>query len=182
MRCPRTDTRRLVRAISSRDRRCRWEAASDAATRQGLALSDSRSELDTPDEAADARAELIGQLFREHNSALLRFLRNRLRSKEEAADVAQEAYVRILRLDSPGTLSYMRASLFTIAAHIAIDRLRSRQVQARISTLRFFDEATNELSPEREASDAEDVRLLKAYINELPPFTVRRCICTALRR
>lgn len=114
------------------------------------------------------RAQLIGELFREHNRALIRFLMNRLRSSEEAADVAQEAYARMLQLHSLGTVSYLRAFLFKTAANIAIDRLRFQKAQSRRTENQFFDMAA-EASAEQWASDDEELNLTTAYIEELPP-------------
>ena len=79
-----------------------------------------------------ARAELVERLFREHNSALVRFLQARLRSPQEAHEVAQEAYVRLLSLDEPGAVSYLRAFLFKTAANLAVDRLRREDLHLRV--------------------------------------------------
>lgn len=136
-------------------------------------MSDSPSDLeardaDTGTDSADARAEVIGRLFREHNRSLIRFLMNRLRSSEEAADVAQEAYARMLQLDSLGTVSYLRAFLFTTAARIAIDRLRSRKAEARRAERRLLDGFAITLPAEQYVSDEEELRLTRTYIEELP--------------
>jgi RNA polymerase sigma factor (sigma-70 family) len=114
------------------------------------------------------RAELIGQLFRDHNRALIRFLMNRLRSSEEAADVAQEAYARMLQLDSPGTVSHLRAFLFKTAANIAIDRLRYRKAELRRAERRLLSGFFASLPTEQYVCDAEELRLTAAYIDELP--------------
>src|SRR5450432_662785 len=81
----------------------------------------------TPD-YGESRASVVERLFREHNEALIRFLRGRVGSHNEALEVAQEAYVRLLSLDQPGAVSYLRAFLFKTAANIAIDRRRRNQI------------------------------------------------------
>src|SRR3546814_9782476 len=53
---------------------------------------------DVPGSPASGTAELA-RLFREHNASLVQLLRARLRLAQEAWDVAQEAYVRMLQLD-----------------------------------------------------------------------------------
>lgn len=115
------------------------------------------------------REELIGRLFREHNRSLIRFLMNRVRSNEEAADVAQEAYARMLQLDSPGTISYLRAFLFKTAAHIAIDRLRSHKAEQRRAERRFLDGVAVSPPTEQFIADEEELRLTTGFIQELPP-------------
>lgn len=68
----------------------------------------------------------IERLFREHNEALLRFIAAKLGSEQEAREVAQEAYVRLLSLHKPEAVSYLRAFLYKTAANLAFDRLRQR--------------------------------------------------------
>ena len=51
------------------------------------------------DEAAyRARIALVERLFREHNDALVRFLRARLRSRQEALEVANSADCDLVKL------------------------------------------------------------------------------------
>ncbi|MBL8271466.1 RNA polymerase sigma factor [Steroidobacter sp.] len=117
-----------------------------------------------------ARAELIDGLFREHNDALVRFLIARLYSQQEAKEVAQEAYVRLLQLDQLGTVSYLRAFLFKIAANLAADRLRARYRESTAVQARLFDQLHETLlSPDREVAGAEELGLLNRLILELPP-------------
>jgi RNA polymerase sigma factor (sigma-70 family) len=113
----------------------------------------------------EARAKLIGQWFRDHNRALIRFLMNRLRSSKEAADVAHEAYARMLQLVSPGTVSHLRAFLFKTAANIASDRLRYRKAALRRAERRLL---SGSLPTGQDICDAEELRLTAAYIDELP--------------
>lgn len=117
--------------------------------------------------SSESRSDMIQRLFNEHNETLLRFLRVRLQSDAEAHEVAQEAYVRLLKLDEPEAVSYMRAFLFKIASNLAVDRIRERQRAAKYSTLTFFDEFRP--STEDEELVQEKIRLVNDYINELPP-------------
>ena len=52
----------------------------------------------------------VKQLFHEHNRALVNFLLTRVRSKAEAMDLAQDAYVRLLQLDHPGAIGFLRGN------------------------------------------------------------------------
>jgi RNA polymerase sigma factor (sigma-70 family) len=131
------------------------------------------------DGRAESRSELVERLFREHNEALLRFLAARLQSLQEARDVAQEAYVRLLNMDTITTVSHLRAFLFKTAANIAIDRLRSRQHEARPTTVEFFDDQPGDLPPERRLAATQELQLVATFLQELPPrcrhaFLLRR--------
>jgi RNA polymerase sigma-70 factor (ECF subfamily) len=116
-----------------------------------------------PDEGAR-----IAELFEAHNRALLRFLTCRLRSAEEAKEVAQEAYVRMLQLDAPGGIGYLRAFLFKTAANLAADRLKSAARRERIDQLRFFDVNACEPSPEGGISAEQELAAILEMLDELP--------------
>lgn len=116
-----------------------------------------------------AHAELIEKLFREHNDALIRFLTLRLHSSQAAREVAQEAYVRLLSLDKPGAISYLRAFLFRTAANLAVDRQRREGVHCRATELPLFHEFTDGRTPERRLAGVQEIQYLDALLAELPP-------------
>jgi len=122
----------------------------------------------TPDNEV-SRATVVERLFREHNEALIRFLRGRVGSHNEALEVAQEAYVRLLSLDQPGAVSYLRAFLFKTAANIAIDRRRRHQNFDKVAGRQLFTELTENRTPERQLSGEQALRHLGVLIEGMPP-------------
>lgn len=94
----------------------------------------------------------VTQLFREHNRALVNFLLTRLPTHQDALDVAQECYVRLLQLDRPDTVGFLRGYLFRIAANLAVDRVRRIHVRER-DAVQLFEEWF-------EADAAADVRAM----------------------
>jgi RNA polymerase sigma factor (sigma-70 family) len=117
----------------------------------------------------ESRAAVVERLFREHNEALIRFLRGRVGSHNEALEVAQEAYVRLLSLDQPGAVSYLRAFLFKTAANIAIDRRRRIQNFDKGAARQLFTELTENRTPERQLSGEQTLRHLGTLIESMPP-------------
>lgn len=111
----------------------------------------------------------IESLFREHNDTLLRFLRARLHSEADAREAAQEAYVRLLQLDDPGQLSFLRAYLFRIAANVATDLLRRRAVQSRVQQDGLFFETDAPATQERALAAREQLAAVELALSELPP-------------
>jgi RNA polymerase sigma-70 factor (ECF subfamily) len=114
---------------------------------------------DAPDTSAGNRAQLVERLFREHNRSLLRFLFLKLNSEQEARDVAQEAYVRVLNLDSPDA--------------------RARMTCAPAMALEFFEEEREDLDPARGVAAREELDLIAQALDELTPkcrqaFLMRR--------
>jgi RNA polymerase sigma-70 factor (ECF subfamily) len=120
------------------------------------------------DPLAAERAALIGRLFREHNHRLLRFLAARLASDQEAHEVAQEAYVRLLQLDQPGAIGFLRAFLFKTAANIATDRLRHRQVVRHLAHLETTESEVF-AAPETKVVAQQELDILSAGLAELAP-------------
>jgi RNA polymerase sigma factor (sigma-70 family) len=119
--------------------------------------------------AADSRSALVERLFRDHNEALIRFLRSRVGSRNEALEVAQEAYVRLLSLDEPGAVSYLRAFLFKTAANIAIDRRRRDQSYDKFAGGgQLFTQFSEERTPERQVAAEQTLRHLGSLIESMP--------------
>lgn len=128
------------------------------------------SEHDRSSEVTDNdRAQRISRLFSEHNESLIQFLATRLRSMQEAKEVAQEAYVRLLSLEDSGAVSFLRAFLFKTAANLAVDRLRSRNRQRQALDAGLCDELREAPTPDREAASAQEMEIVRRLVGELPP-------------
>lgn len=127
-------------------------------------------EPDRPDGAADGSAHRrsIDALVREQHRLLHSFLMARLHDEQDARDVAQEAYVRMLNLSQPGAVSFMRAYLFKTAANLAMDRMRQRQVRKH-DPIETGEEVVDELTPDRRVLSREDVEILEKALQELSP-------------
>jgi len=108
-----------------------------------------------------------------YNEKLVRFLTPRLGDEQEARDVAQEAYVRLLGLDNEKIINHQRAYLFRIAANIAVDRLRAASRRAHMSAGAKQHDiqmiASTEPSAEAAILSKEKLALLRHAIAELPP-------------
>lgn len=114
------------------------------------------------------RARSAEQLVREFNQSLVRMLQLRLGSYEDAREIAQEAYAKLLNLGSEPAISFHRAYLFRIAQNLATDLLRRRAYIERPTAdgLDLWPDAG--ASPERSASAAQAVDRLPALLAELP--------------
>ena len=130
---------------------------------QGVEASDSGGNL-TPDE----RAMLVKRLFEEHNRTLVNFLHARLHCEQEARDVAQEAYVRLLQLDNNGAIGFLRSYLFRIAENLAVDRLRLRRSRETPQALALFESLVDERAPDREAMAAQELGVIRDAVSKLP--------------
>ena len=76
---------------------------------------------------ASTAADETRELFRQHGAAVYRFAVLVLRHHQDAEDVVQEAFVKLLtHLTRGGDASNLRGWLFTVAVHAARDRQRRR--------------------------------------------------------
>jgi RNA polymerase sigma factor (sigma-70 family) len=126
--------------------------------------------VDFSSTSREERARLVARLFQDHNRALVSFLRAKLHNEAEAREVAQEAYVKLLQLESPGVVSFLQAYLFKIATNIAIDRMRHHMVADRVAEedAHFFDEADESASPERIHFARVELDRIWSAMGELP--------------
>jgi len=120
-----------------------------------------------PGATEESRHEWVEHLFNEHNVSLMQFLRARLRSNDEAKEVAQEAYVRLLQLDQPQAVSYFRAFLFKTAGNIAIDRLRKETRDKNRTVFPMFE--VEAPSAEQTVARHELIAQASECLETLPP-------------
>lgn len=114
------------------------------------------------------RGQVVSRLFQEHNRALVSFLTARLHCEQEARDVAQEAYVRLLQLEEPGAVSFLKAYLFRTAANLAVDRIRQRAVHGRLVAQELFAGLTEAPNTERHVLAEEEIEQIGDRLESLP--------------
>lgn len=75
----------------------------------------------------DSTRRDVVALFEQHGGALYRFALVLLRHHQDAEDVVQETYLKLLdHLNGGGGADNLRGWLFTVAAHACTDRMRRR--------------------------------------------------------
>jgi len=124
----------------------------------------------------DDRAELVRQLVEQHGAALERFLARKLDNSADAAEVAQEAFLRIYRLKQPEQLDNARAFLFQVASNLAIDQLRRRSLHFRFLNAEHRDVTGGDVgelsadvaSPEKILSEREKLARIYRVVDGLP--------------
>jgi RNA polymerase sigma factor (sigma-70 family) len=118
-----------------------------------------------------ARQQLsIKDIVQRHHNALMSFLRQRLRVAENAADVAQETYIRMLQYEGSREIQSPSSLLFKIAINVANDLGRSEQVrrvnyQCRIDEMELESDRP---TPERELAAEQELNNLRSVIERLP--------------
>jgi RNA polymerase sigma-70 factor (ECF subfamily) len=67
---------------------------------------------------ADTKKGLVERLYAEHYGALRTFFYRRIRTKSDAADLAQEVYVRMLRVSDTDEIRNPELYLYTVASNL----------------------------------------------------------------
>jgi DNA-directed RNA polymerase specialized sigma24 family protein len=81
----------------------------------------------------DPKPYWVERLFAEHRGALQAFFRRRIRSKAEAPDLAQEVYLRMLRISDHEAIRNPVVYLYTVAnnllkEHAVLERRRANTI------------------------------------------------------
>jgi RNA polymerase sigma factor (sigma-70 family) len=99
---------------------------------------------------AEPKSTLVERLFAQHGRALQQFLYRRVRRHPDAAELAQEVYVRMLRVADPASIRNPEAYLYTVASNLA-------------------KEHAHQECKDGAALDVDDP-LVQEQLAELPPF------------
>lgn len=114
---------------------------------------------------------LLEMLFLEYWPKLISWLYPLVHCRDTAAELTQEAYVRLLSFSDQHTIRHPRAFLYQTAKNLALDHLRKDKVQALHVT--DFDEAAqvpaDQPSAERVLLDRERVDQFLAAMETMPP-------------
>lgn len=96
----------------------------------------------------------------------MRYLRRRLRSETDARDIAQETYLRFIRLAKPEQIDNPEAYLFRIAGNLLWEhQMRERSL---IGQAESDEHPVTEETPFDLAASAEEARRLRIVLEELP--------------
>lgn len=111
----------------------------------------------------------IETLYLDHHSWLRRWLYSRLSNAADAADLAQDTFVRLMQRRLAAPLDQPRAYLRTVARGLVIDLWRHRDIErAWLETLAQLPEEY-ELSPETSALAMECLVAIDRLLDELRP-------------
>jgi RNA polymerase sigma factor (sigma-70 family) len=116
-----------------------------------------------------------GSVLCRYQRELFRFLMRRLRDAEDVKDLAQEVYLRLLRVENPEQIVEPLAYVYRTAGN-AVTEFRMRQRRER-DCVRFDSEAARELtenpleiSPDSLADRLDAENILKRALEQLPPL------------
>lgn len=117
-------------------------------------------------------AELAESAFAKYGRALHRYLLRRLENTQTALDLAQEAYLRLLRLEHSELVRAPQAYLFTIATNLIYEFKMREKRDVVVFDSRAVEQAADETSDPGAVEPDERLnmeRQLEAVLSQLPP-------------
>lgn len=113
------------------------------------------------------RNDLLG-IFLNHRPKLLNYFSARLLSREEAEDLAQEAWIKLSR-NGDAAIAAPVPYLMRIARSLAIDFGRSRtRTLSSVEIEDLLDVSDERATPEKTTEDRDQLLLLQRILEELP--------------
>ncbi|CAK9889843.1 MULTISPECIES: sigma-70 family RNA polymerase sigma factor [Pseudomonas] len=98
----------------------------------------------------------VGALYLQHHSWVVAMLRRKLGNREQALDLAQDTFVKLLRSEMPPLLREPRAYLGTIASRLCLQHFRRQALE------RAYLQSLAQLEPQHQPSEETRVLVLEA--------------------
>ncbi|BBK37176.1 DNA-directed RNA polymerase sigma-70 factor [Allostella sp. ATCC 35155] len=116
-------------------------------------------------------APTFDSLFRRYSGTLQRFLIRRGATSDVAADLTQEAFLRLMRAAPPEGVRHQEAYLFRIAGNLSLDRHRREASSGTVPLSPGAGDLTRDPAPAAEEAllSREALEVLRRAIAELPP-------------
>jgi RNA polymerase sigma factor (sigma-70 family) len=124
---------------------------------------------ESPPGSSDPRTELLTRVFVRFQRSLLRYLRALLVRREDAEEVAQETYVRLIGAASlEQSEAHVRAFMFRAATNLAYDRFRQRRARGPHGDAELAELQDEAQPAERVVAIEQAVAIVERALLELP--------------
>lgn len=120
----------------------------------------------------ETKKTLVERLFAQHGGAVQAFLYRRVRKRPDAAELAQEVYLRMLRVADIGAIRDPEAYLFTVAGNLAKEHARYEHREGTRLPVDdpLLQEQLAELPAFAEDLDTQQrIKRLREVLQQLPP-------------
>jgi RNA polymerase sigma factor (sigma-70 family) len=119
--------------------------------------------------AAGRQHELVARTFERFRTPLLRYLTDLLSRRDEAEDLVQETYLRLMQIENI-EVGRARALIFKVATNLAYDRFRQRRARGPHGDDEQLAELPgNQPAPDRIVALAQGIEIVKRTLLDLKP-------------
>lgn len=128
--------------------------------------------IDQPESTAggaERQRDIVARTFERFRIPLLRYLTDLLSRRDEAEDLVQETYLRLMQVETIET-GRVRALIFKVATNLAYDRFRQRRARGPHSDdASLADVPAPNPAPDRVVAFEQGVEIVKRTLHELKP-------------
>ena len=120
----------------------------------------------------DLKQNFVSAIASRYGERLRSFLSRRLRNEADAPDLAQEVFLRLMRVEHHESIRSPEAYLFTVASHVLHQHALKQSatpVSVDISELFADLQLTSSDDPVSKADVAQRIEKLERSLKELPP-------------
>ncbi|MCU4336375.1 sigma-70 family RNA polymerase sigma factor [Acinetobacter dispersus] len=110
----------------------------------------------------------VNTLYRQHHSWLYQWLKRRLNHSEDAADLAHDTFIRILKRKDQLYFDQPRALLTTVAKGILINWYQRKSIEKAYLEALSSRPEYDEISPEQKISAIESLCLINQLLSQMP--------------
>lgn len=157
------------------------EASGRALTGPDTAASPLAPEADP---TVDSQRAFLTLLYSKYRGPLFRYVNGIITSREEAEELVQETYLRVMRRSQVTTFEFSaRNYLFETATNLARDHIRRRRHRRHDSLNATRDEVpdTAQREPDHQLAWDQVIAALRSGVADLPPLTREIFIMGRLR-
>jgi RNA polymerase sigma factor (sigma-70 family) len=113
---------------------------------------------------------LLETTFIENHSTLLQLLKRYIGCSDTAEELVQEAYLRVMQLDTVNEIANLPGYLFRVAINLAKDHIRRISLTEQDSLNLLNDQlACRQPTPDTVMQAQQELDMLERLISELPP-------------
>ena len=121
---------------------------------------------------AEEKHALVERLFAAHRGALQAFFYRHVRQRSDATDLAQEVYLRMLRVKDTASIRNLEAYLYAVASNLAREHAafsRRPGVSVDIEDTTIQEQLAQQPGFEGEILAAQQIKRLRVVLRGLPP-------------
>jgi len=124
---------------------------------------------ESPAGGAERQRDVVARLFERFRVPLLRYLTDLLSRRDEAEDLVQETYLRLMQVENVEA-GRVRALIFKVATNLAYDRFRQRRARGpHGGDEQLADLPANQPAPDRIVALEQGVEIVKRTLLDLKP-------------
>ena len=111
----------------------------------------------------------LNELFRRHSRDVNRYLQRRVSSKDIAADLTQDLFLRLLTSHPPELVADRKGYLLKAASNLAINHNKRERLISFSDPSDLTNVADDTPNPERRLLSRQELNIVASVLAEIPP-------------